>query len=117
MTDSIYKIFRIAEWKTFQTQKCFTGNPHDKCDGFIHLCTFEQLIGTLSKHYRDDPQIILACFFEKAVQNLKWEVSRGNMKFPHLYGDLHYKDLIGYKDIQRNKNGAFTLSPFDKAET
>lgn len=37
MKYSVYKIFRQAEWKTFQQEGHFKGSMDDLRDGFIHL--------------------------------------------------------------------------------
>ncbi|MCK5922066.1 MAG: DUF952 domain-containing protein [Methylococcales bacterium] len=103
MTNKVYKIFRPAEWEAFKATAIYNGSEHDRRDGFIHLCSFEQLGGTIAKHYSDVPEVILAAFLETDLQDLKWEVSRGGDKFPHLYADLHFSSLADYKTYSTQK--------------
>ena len=108
----IYKIFRPEEWAAFVTDGQFTGSPHDRRDGFIHMCAGKQLAGTLAKHYGSVNRITLAWFECDNVEDLKWEVSRGGEKFPHIYNALPHASLDGHRQLVQNSEGIFEL-PMD----
>jgi uncharacterized protein (DUF952 family) len=85
----IYKIFRADEWAAFEAEGRFEGSEADRQDGFIHFSKLDQLRETLSKHYSGEMRVAIAAFPADAFgQDLKWEVSRGGEKFPHLYAPL-----------------------------
>ena len=107
----IYKIFRSAEWSEFTKAGSFGGSVHDQRDGFIHMCARSQLSGTLAKHFSGDDELVLAAFNESHVKNLKWEISRGGEKFPHIYGPLPRSALDGDWPLVKNGDGVFVL-PF-----
>ncbi|PHR60122.1 MAG: hypothetical protein COA43_07425 [Robiginitomaculum sp.] len=109
MKNTIYKILRETEWKNFQSENIFTGSVHDKRDGFIHMSANTQLMGTLDKHYVDIKTIILAQFDAKLLQGVKWEISRGGEKFPHIYGTLTASALKQYWTLEAGENSRFTL--------
>ena len=85
----IYKALTPEQWARFQTQAVFEGSPVDVADGYIHLSCAPELKATLDKWYGDDVQVILCQIEASAVEtNLKYEVSRGGVEFPHVYADL-----------------------------
>lgn len=109
MNDSIYKIFRPNEWHNFQASGVFVGSLHDQHDGFIHLCAFHQLMGTLAKHYTNIDKVTLARFDSDQCEGVKWEVSRGGEEFPHIYGTLSINALQDKQVLHADKHGTFTV--------
>ena len=107
---TIYKIFRTAEWSAADGLSAFAGSPDDIRDGFIHFSTAEQLRGTLEKYFVDEDVIILASFDAEGFgDDLKWEVSRAGMKFPHLYVDLSLEAALQVTRLTRDSSGGFVL--------
>ncbi|MDG1738327.1 MAG: DUF952 domain-containing protein [Paracoccaceae bacterium] len=91
----IYKIFRADEWQTLQDQGETTGAPIDVADGYIHFSTAETVRETAAKHFAgEEDLVILACETGTLGSDLKWEVSRGDSLFPHLYRSLNLDDVI-----------------------
>lgn len=85
----IYKILRRDEWLTFLAAGRFDGSPADKRDGYIHFSGFRQVAGTLKRHYADEQTVALVSVRANALSSdLRWEASRNNDLFPHLYGPL-----------------------------
>lgn len=106
MTDSVYKILTQDQWQDFAREQTFRGSPDDVRDGFIHLSSQAQLKGTLDKHYRDTPTVVIARFLkDRFGENLRWEVSRGGAKFPHLYAPLKWAHLAAYGSAHRSQTG------------
>jgi uncharacterized protein (DUF952 family) len=107
----IYKIFLQIEWNEMLANRYFSGSVDDKRDGFIHLSTSIQLAETLSKHFRDKDSIVVAeVDAEKNSELLKYELSRGGNKFPHLYGNLELSSIINYWTLSPDDKGAYDLS-------
>ncbi len=109
MSDSIYKIFQPEEWETFKDTGIYHGSVHDKRDGFIHLCAADQINGTLAKHYGEVQNIVLASFSENKLDQVKWEVSRGGEKFPHVYGPLDMAAQRSHIHLTKSPSGQFTV--------
>src|SRR5215472_7164952 len=108
----IFKIVRRQEWEEAETSGAFRGSPDDKRDGFIHFSAAHQLRGTLEKHFAgEDGLLIVACDPGALGQSLKWEVSRGGEKFPHLYGELALKLVGSVSEIHRDASGRPILPP------
>ena len=91
----IYKIWKDAEWSDLQARGETLGAPIDLSDGYIHFSTIEQVQGTLDKHFAGQPGLWLAAVDETQMgAELKWEISRGNALFPHLYRALRLSEIL-----------------------
>lgn len=96
----IYKIFRAQEWATLQEQGETRGAPIDLSDGFIHFSTAEQAGETAAKHFADqDGLVLLALETDTLGDALKWEVSRGDALFPHLFRALQLDEILWAKPL------------------
>jgi uncharacterized protein (DUF952 family) len=90
----IYKILTRDQWDLAREARIFCGAPVDLKDGFIHFSAAHQLSETARLHFPGmDDLILLSVDAERLGQSLKWEVSRGGEKFPHLYGNLLMDDV------------------------
>lgn len=98
---TIYKILTAPQWQCLHSSGTFPGAPVDLADGYIHFSTRDQVQGTLDKHFAGQEGLVLAaCDAEAFGDDLKWEVSRGGAKFPHLYGRaLTLDDVIWHATI------------------
>ncbi len=96
----IYKIFRADEWATFHKTGETLGAPVDLHDSFIHFSTATQVAETAAKHFAGAAGLmLLACDADQFGDNLKWEVSRGDDLFPHLFNSLNMTDIIWAKPL------------------
>jgi uncharacterized protein (DUF952 family) len=96
----IYKIFKSEEWAGFETAGRFDGSEADRRDGFIHFSKADQLAGTLRRYYGAEQWVAVAAFPADAFDDsLKWEPSRGDDLFPHLYAPLLMTQLHSVKWI------------------
>lgn len=110
--NTIYKIFRVEEWLWAEREGRFLGSPDDMRDGFIHFSTAEQLRGTLAKYFASESEIVLAAIDAASLGNdLKWEISRGGMRFPHLYASLPLDAVSATTRHSRDRSGEFALPP------
>lgn len=91
----IYKIFRSNEWQALRRDGSTTGAPVDVADGYVHFSTSEQAAETAAKHFAGEADLfLLAVETDRLGDALKWEVSRGGAKFPHLYRMLMLEDVV-----------------------
>lgn len=91
----IYKIFRADEWATLQAQGASDGAPIDVSDGYVHFSTAKQATETAAKHFAGvEGLTLLACDADAMGDDLKWEVSRGDALFPHLYRQIRMSDIV-----------------------
>lgn len=96
----IYKIFRADEWAALQAKGETLGAPIDLADGFVHFSTAEQATETAAKHFAGvEGLLLLAVQGDDLGDALKWEVSRGDALFPHLYSTLRVEDVIWAKPL------------------
>lgn len=85
----IYRIVSESDWQAAQAAGAFTGTAHDLRDGFIHFSTASQAAETAAKHYAGKTDLLLLYVRDSDLASpLKWEKSRNDDLFPHLYGPL-----------------------------
>tara|TARA_B100000886_G_C20126876_1_gene368253 strand:- start:5 stop:349 length:345 start_codon:yes stop_codon:yes gene_type:complete len=97
MKKYVFKILTLNEWKQFKENKIFKGSKLDLISGFIHLSSREQLEETLNIHYLNENNLVivkLMAYFLK--KNLKWEKSRNNQLFPHLFDVLNFRYVSNF---------------------
>ncbi|MBW4710380.1 DUF952 domain-containing protein [Roseobacter sp. YSTF-M11] len=91
----IYKIFRADEWAHLRANGETAGAPIDIADGYVHFSTATQAAETAAKHFAgEDGLMLLAIDTDRLSDDLKWEVSRGDQLFPHLYRPLKMADVV-----------------------
>lgn len=90
-----FKILTAEQWAQFIRDDLFHGAPIDLADGYIHLSAADQLQGTLDKHFAGQHGLVIAEIDLSGFgAALKWEVSRGDALFPHLYAPLPLSAVI-----------------------
>ncbi|MBT5072901.1 MAG: DUF952 domain-containing protein [Kordiimonadaceae bacterium] len=99
--DVIYKICPKDEWENAGNLGVYKGSQDDLRDGFIHFSSFDQVLGTLDKHFVGQKDLLLLKVSMEQLDpaQLKWETSRNDEKFPHLYGDLNLDAVINVVEI------------------
>jgi len=118
MADFIYKILRESEWQVAHTDTCYAGSPDDIRDGFIHFSTLDQLAETAKRYFADEPSIRIIAFDPNAFVSgtLKWETSRNNIAFPHLYAPLDCSVATQHWCVAAGPDNSFDLTVlYDKA--
>ena len=112
MSTLVYKILRPSEWDEANRTGVLAGSPDDVRDGFIHFSSAEQLRATAEKHFAGEtPLILLAIEPESLGETLRWEVSRGGQKFPHLYAKLPLSLVKSWREIHREPDGKCIFPP------
>jgi ornithine lipid ester-linked acyl 2-hydroxylase len=96
MDTRAFKILTADQWTAFERDGVFSGAPIDLTDGYIHLSTRDQLEETLAKHFAGQDNLVVAEIDLTALgDTVRWEVSRGDQLFPHIYGVLPMSAVRG----------------------
>ncbi|MEL7497352.1 MAG: DUF952 domain-containing protein [Planctomycetota bacterium] len=96
----IYKIIDRAAWSQAKQIGHFQGAAIDLKDGYIHFSTAEQVQETAAKHFANQHDLLLVAVDDLRLgETLKWERSRGNSLFPHLYSDLPLDAVVWEKEL------------------
>jgi uncharacterized protein (DUF952 family) len=86
---AIYKICPASAWREAERQGVYRGSADDARDGFIHFSTASQVAETARKHFFGQTGLFLIDVDADALgRALRWERSRNDELFPHLYGEL-----------------------------
>jgi uncharacterized protein (DUF952 family) len=86
---TIYKICGLSEWRTAEEDGKFVGSGIDVRDGFIHFSSAAQVAETAAKHFARQTGLMLIAVDAAVLGSaLKWERSRNDDLFPHLYAPL-----------------------------
>jgi len=102
----VYKILRPSEWAFLVENGETAGAPIDVSDGFVHMSTAQQVGETTAKHFADAGDLVLAALETDTLgRDMRWEVSRGGAKFPHLYRNLRLADVIWHKPLPQGSDG------------
>lgn len=117
MNKMIYKICPIELWHQAEAAGEFTGAPIDIQDGYIHFSTAEQSVETAAKHFAGQPDLyLIAVDGDKLGSELKYEVSRGNALFPHLYANLKLDAVAWVKPLPLGDDGMHIFPNFNDGE-
>jgi uncharacterized protein (DUF952 family) len=104
--EPIYHICRADEWLDAQSIGSYGGSSQDKADGFIHFSARTQVVDSAAKHRAgQDGLILLEVDQVKLGAALKWELSRNDIEFPHLYGDLPVGAVLRSFALTLDKEG------------
>ena len=104
--DLIYHCCPADAWAEAQVLGAYTGSADDARDGFIHISTFAQVRTSTAKHRSGQAGLVLLVVnAEKLGDTLKWEPSRGDMLFPHLYGALPIDAVTQAIDLPLDPDG------------
>ena len=102
----IYKICPASAWREAERQGVFRGSPVDASDGYIHFSTASQVMETARKHFFGQTGLFLiAVDADRLGDALRWERSRNDELFPHLYGELDLGAVTGVLGLHARSDG------------
>jgi uncharacterized protein (DUF952 family) len=88
-SQQVFKIATRTAWDNARATGTLAASANDERDGYIHLSAGHQLAGTLVKHFNGKHDLVLIALDAVAFGDaLRWERSRGEEFFPHLYALL-----------------------------
>ena len=107
---TIYKISPASAWREAERQGVYRGSADDLRDGFIHFSTASQVAGTARKHFFGQTGLFLIAVDADALgEALRWEPSRNDELFPHLYGELDLGAVIEVLDLHTWADGTHDI--------
>jgi uncharacterized protein (DUF952 family) len=102
----IYKICPASAWREAERQGVYRGSADDIRDGFIHFSLPAQVAETAKKHFFGQTGLFLIEVDADALGDaLRWERSRNDELFPHLYGELDLGAVTGVLDVRARSDG------------
>src|SRR4051795_91416 len=103
---TIYKITPASAWREAERQGVYRGSSDDLRDGYIHFSTVSQVAETARKHYFGQTGLFLVAVDADALgDTLRWEPSRNDELFPHLYGELDLGAVTAVLDMRARSDG------------
>jgi uncharacterized protein (DUF952 family) len=101
----VYKLLISTDWAKAQAAG-ITATALDTADGYVHLSATDSVAETSRLHYAGRKDVQLLEFAVEDLPPLKWEPSRGNTLFPHLYGALEVSRASRSWTLSQDANGA-----------
>ena len=106
----IYKICPASAWREAERQGVYRGSADDIRDGFIHFSTASQVAGTAKKHFFGRTGLFLIEVDADGLGDaLRWEHSRNDELFPHLYGELDLGAVLGVLSLRARSDGTHDI--------
>jgi uncharacterized protein (DUF952 family) len=107
---TIYKICPASAWREAERRGVYRGSADDISDGFIHFSTSSQVAETARKHFAGQTGLFLIAVDADALgAALRWEPSRNDELFPHLYGELDLGAVTGIYDMRARSVGTHDI--------
>lgn len=104
-----WKVLTSEQKDRLLAEGIFHGAPVDLSDGYIHLSAEPQLAGTLDKHFVGQADLWLARVdLVQLGDAVRWERSRGDALFPHIYAPLPLSAVTALAPLQRDADGFIT---------
>ena len=116
----IFHITARADWAQAQRDGVYRA-PSLTEQGFIHLSTREQVVGTANRYYRDQHDLVLLVVDPAKLGDLRYEAPDGSPesseRFPHLYAALPLDAVIRAVDFPPESDGRWRALPAAAAST
>jgi uncharacterized protein (DUF952 family) len=102
----IYKICSASAWREAERAGVYRGSADDARDGFIHFSTAPQVPETARKHFHGQGELVLIEVDADILGDaLRWERSRNDELFPHLYAELDLDAVRGVHAMPVRSDG------------
>jgi uncharacterized protein (DUF952 family) len=102
----IYKICPASAWREAERQGVYRGSADDTRDGFIHFSLASQVAETAKKYFFGQSGLFLIEVDADVLGDaLRWEPSRNDELFPHLYGELDLGAVTAVLDLRMRSDG------------
>jgi uncharacterized protein (DUF952 family) len=114
MSKLVFKIVSSREWRAAEDAGLFTGSAVDLRDGYIHFSTAAQAPETASRYFAGiDDLVLVAISADDLGDALRWEPSRHDDLFPHLYADLSMSAVRWVKPLRLDSSGRHIFPSLD----
>ena len=102
----IYKICSASAWREAERLGVYRGSDDDARDGFLHFSTASQVPETARKFFFGQTGLFLVEVDADALGDaLRWEPSRNDELFPHLYGELDLGAVMRVLSMHARSDG------------
>jgi uncharacterized protein (DUF952 family) len=109
---TLYRILSREAFQAAQKRGAFLGSAHDLRDGFIHFSAEHQVVETAAKHYAGQSDLMLLWVDDDLLGPLlKWERSRGDELFPHLFGPMTMAAVLRAEPLPLGSDGKHVFPP------
>ena len=106
----IYKICPASAWREAERQGVYHGSADDVRDGFIHFSSAAQVAETARKHFFGQTGLCVIAVNAAALgDSLRWEPSRDDELFPHLYGELDLGAVTAVLEMRARSDGTHDI--------
>ena len=107
---TIYKISPASAWREAERQGVYRGSADDARDGYIHFSTAAQVAETARKFFTGQSGLFLIEVDADALgAALRWERSRNDELFPHLYGELDLGAVTAVHQLHTRADGSHDI--------
>jgi uncharacterized protein (DUF952 family) len=111
MSEVAYKLVDRAEWEAARARGAYGGSAVDRADGYIHMSTAGQLAETARRHYAGRADLVLVTVDLTMLEaGMRWEVSRGGERFPHLYAPLPLVAVTAERTLSVDADGRMAFA-------
>ena len=111
MTKTLLHLCTHDAWANAQRQGAYSPDSL-KTEGFIHLSTTAQVVGTANLLFHGRTGlIVLLIDSQKLTAPIKYEDAGNGVCFPHLYGPLNLDAVYGVNDFEPSPDGNFEYAP------
>jgi uncharacterized protein (DUF952 family) len=112
MTQMIYHMCPAEAWEEAVAAGRYDGTADDRRDGFIHFSTGEQIAESARRHRAGQAGLVLiAVEAARLGARLRWERSRDDALFPHLYGPLSPAEATSVEPLPLGPDGEHVFPP------
>jgi uncharacterized protein (DUF952 family) len=102
----IYHMCKRLDWQNSKESGFYLGSADDLVDGFLHFSTAAQVAESAARHRAGIADLLLITVDANNLgPSLKWEPSRADQLFPHLYGSLVVAKVISVCDLPLGEDG------------
>ncbi len=110
--ERVYHLCRRTDWEAARRSGTYHGSADDRRDGFLHFSTAAQVVESAVRHRAGDPDLLLLTVSVSALgRALRWERSRADQLFPHLYGPLPVDSVIAAEPLPLGEDGRHQFPP------
>jgi uncharacterized protein (DUF952 family) len=107
----LYKLLPTTEWRAAEATGRFDGSGIDREDGYVHLSARDQVVETARLHFAGQSGLTLLTVDPEALgADLRWEVSRGGARFPHLYAPLPVAAVVDARKLPDDRPVAVAVA-------
>jgi uncharacterized protein (DUF952 family) len=108
----IYHACQASAWQAAVAAGVYEGSETDKQDGFIHFSDGKQIRDSVARYHAGKSDLVLLTVETAQLgPDLKWEASRNNNLYPHLYNNLSVQQVTSVDPLPLDGDGKHIFPP------